>query len=304
MSIGVTGTAQVVRQAYGDGLNPLFESDSFVGYAFPAVVDLFGDGLPELLWGHCGYLNAVLAGDGQRIWQTPIPKQYRGAIADGSGRQQWRRERGVAGFDCGRGAPVSSGGRRGFCWSSTTGYGPIRMWSPAMWTAMGATSSCLAVAPKLICVEQEEGTLRRAWTLEVEGRSSDIALADVDGDSFLDAVVTTTDGYVKAYMGEAAAHPRYRPWRARRKKTHLQPPYPNPIQQPSAYRLQRRAGRKGAARGFRPDWTAGVKTLVAAWHKPGTYRVRWDAEGLASGVYLVRLQTGDIVQERKVSLIK
>ena len=47
-----------------------------------------------------------------------------------------------------------------------------------------------------------------------------------------------------------------------------------------------------------------VKTLVAAWRKPGTYRVRWDAEGLASGVYLVRLQTGDIVQERKVSLVK
>ena len=44
---GVTGTAQVVRQAYGAGLNPLFESDSFVGYAFPAVVDLFGDSRPE-----------------------------------------------------------------------------------------------------------------------------------------------------------------------------------------------------------------------------------------------------------------
>ena len=47
-----------------------------------------------------------------------------------------------------------------------------------------------------------------------------------------------------------------------------------------------------------------VKTLVQAWRKVGAYQVLWDASELASGVYLVRLQTGDIVQERKVSLVK
>ena len=47
-----------------------------------------------------------------------------------------------------------------------------------------------------------------------------------------------------------------------------------------------------------------VKTLVEAWRKPGAYQVLWDASNLASGVYLVRLQTGDVVQERKVSLVK
>ena len=155
---------------------------------------------------------------------------------------------------------------------------------------------------KLICVEQEEGTLRRAWTLEVEGRSSDIALADVDGDSFLDAVVTTTDGYVKAYMGEAAAT-AVQAVESTPQKTHLQPPYPNPFN--SRVHIDFSVGPAGKVRleVFGPTGQR-VKTLVAAWHKPGTYRVRWDAEGLASGVYLVRLQTGDIVQERKVSLIK
>ena len=109
---------------------------------------------------------------------------------------------------------------------------------------------------KLICVEQEEGTLRRAWTLEVEGRSSDIALADVDRDGFLDIVVTTTDGYVKAYMGEAAATAVQAVESTPQKNTSTAA-LSQPIQQPSAYRFQRRAGRKGAARGFRPDWTAG-----------------------------------------------
>ena len=39
----------------------MFSAPAFVGYAFPAVVDLFGDAAPELIWGHNSYLNAVLS---------------------------------------------------------------------------------------------------------------------------------------------------------------------------------------------------------------------------------------------------
>ena len=300
---GVTGTAQVVRQAYGytNGLNPLFESDSFVGYAFPAVVDLFGDGLPELLWGHCGYLNAVLAGDGQRIWQTPYRNNTEvqslmgvgDSNGDGSVELLASTADGVRLFQAADGAVLlefDDGVRA----HTDVVSGDV--------DGDGRDEFLFGSGTKLICVEQEEGTLRRAWTLEVEGRSSDIALADVDGDSFLDAVVTTTDGYVKAYMGEAAAT-AVQAVESTPQKTHLQPPYPNPFN--SRVHIDFSVGPAGKVRleVFGPTGQR-VKTLVAAWHKPGTYRVRWDAEGLASGVYLVRLQTGDIVQERKVSLIK
>ena len=300
---GVAGTAQVVRQAYGytNGLNALFESDSFVGYAFPAVVDLFGDGRPQLLWGHCGYLNAVLDGDGQRIWQTPYRNntevqslmgvgdsdgdgivELLASTADGVRLFQATDGAVLLEFDDGVRAhtdvvsgDVDGDGRDEFLFGSGT---------------------------KLICVEQEEGALRRAWTLEVEGRSSDIALADVDGDGFLDAVVTTADGYVKAYVGETAATAVQAVERTP-PKTHLQPPYPNPFN--SRMHIDFSVGRGGMVRleVFGPTGQR-VKTLVAAWRKRGAYRVRWDASELASGVYVVRLQTGDIVQERKVSLVK
>ena len=298
---GVTGTAQVVRQAYGYGLNPLFESDSFVGYAFPAVVDLFGDSRPELLWGHCGYLNAVLDGDGQRIWQTPYRNntevQSLMGVGDSNGdgtvellastAEGVRLFRATDGavlleFDDGVRAytdvvsgDVDSDGRDEFLFGSGT---------------------------KLICVEQEEGTLRRAWTLEVEGRSSDIALADVDRDGFLDVVVTTADGYVKVYVGEEAAT-AVQALERTPQKTDLHPPYPNPFN--SRVHIDFNVGRAGMVRleVFGPTGQR-VEKLVEAWHKRGAYRVRWDASELASGVYVVRLRAGDTVQERKVSLVK
>ena len=298
---GVTGTAQVVRQAYGYGLNPLFESDSFVGYAFPAVVNLFGDDRPELLWGHCGYLNAVLDGDGQRIWQTPYRNNTEvqslmgvgDSDSDGTVELLASTAEGVRLFRATDGAvllefddgvrahtdvvsgDVDSDGRDEFLFGSGT---------------------------KLICVEQEEGTLRRAWTLEVEGRSSDIALADVDRDGFLDVVVTTADGYVKVYVGEEAAT-AVQALERTPQKTDLHPPYPNPFN--SRVHIDFNVGRAGMVRleVFGPTGQR-VEKLVEAWHKRGAYRVGWDASKLASGVYVVRLRAGDTVQERKVSLVK
>ena len=50
----------------------------------------------------------------------------------------------------------------------------------------------------VLCLEVGEGVLQVAWSLDVGARASDLALSDVDGDGFLDLVVTTSDGYVKA----------------------------------------------------------------------------------------------------------
>lgn len=298
---GVTGTAQVVRQAYGYGLNPLFESTSFVGYAFPAVVNLFGDSRPELLWGHCGYLNAVLDGDGQRIWQTPyrnnteVQSLMGVGDSDGDGTMELLAStaEGVRLFRATDGAVLLE---------FDDG---VRAYTDVVSGDMdsdGRDEFLFGSGTKLICVEQEEGTLRRAWTLEVEGRSSDIALADVDRDGFLDIVVTTADGYVKVYVGEEAAT-AVQALERTPQKTDLHPPYPNPFN--NRVHIDFNVGRAGMVRleVFGPTGQR-VEKLVKAWHKRGAYRVRWDASELASGVYVVRLRAGDTVQERKVSLVK
>ncbi len=300
---GVTGTAQVVRQAYGysNGLNPLFESDSFVGYAFPAVVDLFGDSRPELLWGHCGYLNAVLDSHGQRIWQTPYRNNTEvqslmgvgDSDGDGAAELLASTAEGVRLFQAADGAVLLEfdDGVRAY---TDVVSGDV--------DGDGRDEFLFGSGTQLICVEQAEGTLRRAWTLEVEGRSSDIALADVDRDGFLDIVVTTADGYVKVYVGEEDATAVQAAERTPQ-KTDLHLPYPNPFN--SQVHIDFSVGRAGMVRleVFGPTGQR-VKTLVAAWRKRGAYRVRWDAGELASGVYVVRLQAGDTVQERKVSLVK
>jgi photosystem II stability/assembly factor-like uncharacterized protein len=45
-------------------------------------------------------------------------------------------------------------------------------------------------------------------------------------------------------------------------------------------------------------------TLVSEVKQPGTYSVRWDASGVASGVYFDRLSTPSFVQTRKLLLLR
>ena len=47
-----------------------------------------------------------------------------------------------------------------------------------------------------------------------------------------------------------------------------------------------------------------VAVLVDEKKAPGTYEVRFDASGLASGVYLYRLTAGSFVQTRKMLLLQ
>ncbi|MBI5472967.1 MAG: T9SS type A sorting domain-containing protein, partial [Ignavibacteriae bacterium] len=47
-----------------------------------------------------------------------------------------------------------------------------------------------------------------------------------------------------------------------------------------------------------------VATLVNEVKEPGEYSVQWDAEGLASGVYVCRMKAGDFVATRKLILSK
>jgi hypothetical protein len=45
-------------------------------------------------------------------------------------------------------------------------------------------------------------------------------------------------------------------------------------------------------------------TLVSERQPAGTYRVQWDASGMASGIYLYRLEAGNSVQIRKMILAR
>jgi len=45
-----------------------------------------------------------------------------------------------------------------------------------------------------------------------------------------------------------------------------------------------------------------IATLVDGEKEAGEYEMQWTAQGLPSGIYLVKLQTGDAVQTRKVVL--
>jgi hypothetical protein len=45
-----------------------------------------------------------------------------------------------------------------------------------------------------------------------------------------------------------------------------------------------------------------VAVLLNEERKPGTYTVTWDATGKASGIYLCRMQSGEFVQVRKITL--
>jgi hypothetical protein len=65
-----------------------------------------------------------------------------------------------------------------------------------------------------------------------------------------------------------------------------------------------------SARGSRSDAKVNdvrgreVAVLVNERRPPGTYEVRFDADKLASGVYLYRMQAGDFVQTKKLLLLK
>jgi hypothetical protein len=47
-----------------------------------------------------------------------------------------------------------------------------------------------------------------------------------------------------------------------------------------------------------------VAVLVNEKKAPGGYEVRFDASGLASGVYYYRLAAGSFIQTRKMILVK
>ena len=47
-----------------------------------------------------------------------------------------------------------------------------------------------------------------------------------------------------------------------------------------------------------------VAVLVNERKEPGSYTVTWDGGAMASGMYVYRIQSGSIVQSRRMMLLK
>ena len=83
----------------------------------------------------------------------------------------------------------------------------------------------------------------------------------------------------------------------------LHPPYPNPFNRRAVVRFEMRA-----ASFVRLDvydvWGRAVENLVSGFLPAGEHRVWLDGKNLASGLYFIQLQAGDIKQTNKIVLIK
>jgi len=83
----------------------------------------------------------------------------------------------------------------------------------------------------------------------------------------------------------------------------LHPAYPNPFNPTTAVSFELRAASRVNLKVYD---TAGreVKTLVEGWREAGVHQVTFDGSGLASGVYLVRMEAGDFTATMKLVLLK
>ena len=83
----------------------------------------------------------------------------------------------------------------------------------------------------------------------------------------------------------------------------LYAPYPNPFNASTAISFKLQASSQVELKVF--DITGReVESLVSGHWSQGQHSVVWDADGMGSGVYFVRLEAGEFAQTRKILLVK
>ncbi len=148
------------------------------------------------------------------------------------------------------------------------------------------------------------------WSYDLGGERGEVVLAvpDLEGNGVPEVAVGTydldaNDGRALLLYGGGAPVPTDAEAGEAPEAFALDPAYPNPFNPATTlrYRLPEAAtvtldafdvlGRK-------------VWTHTAEQQPPGTYTVRFDGRGLASGLYVVRMEAGAFVQTRNVVLVK
>jgi len=79
--------------------------------------------------------------------------------------------------------------------------------------------------------------------------------------------------------------------------------YPNPFNSSTSIRYSLAKAGEMEMTVYDIAGRAAVK-LASGWRTEGEYQVGFDGDGLASGIYFVRLQAGDFAQTRKMALVK
>jgi endoglucanase len=114
------------------------------------------------------------------------------------------------------------------------------------------------------------------------------------------------------FGGEPAALGVHSDVRSEPEQYDLEQNYPNPFNGTTAIGIRLPAGRQGVRMSELSEVKLQVfdllgrlqTTLVEGRRGPGTYRVQFDAGGLASGTYVYRLTAGEFAQSKKMVLIR
>lgn len=83
----------------------------------------------------------------------------------------------------------------------------------------------------------------------------------------------------------------------------LEAAYPNPFNPRTVINLRYETGSRSHV-GIYSTQGALVDELINGYVEPGTYEITWDAAGMPSGVYIVRMTAGNVLRSRKIVLLK
>jgi hypothetical protein len=196
---GPSGNLAIIKNT----INSLFPNCSTY-YAVPVIADFNGDSQPDLFYGRCSYLTALLNKDCNLIWQ----KDYRAAGDNGcsylqgigSFYQKGRME--IAGIYKNaenngyefRFYNGSDGALIGVSPLANLGI-PTTDVVTADLDQDGADEALFGQGTSLVCMEAQG----LKWTLNLGAVPGEIALGDVNGDGLLEIAVCNSDGYLKIY---------------------------------------------------------------------------------------------------------
>jgi hypothetical protein len=79
--------------------------------------------------------------------------------------------------------------------------------------------------------------------------------------------------------------------------------YPNPFNPRTVISMQCEAGSDAVVTVYNTQGVP-VKELINGYVEPGTYEITWDAAGMPSGVYIVKMTAGNVLRSRKIVLLK
>ncbi|MDZ7795836.1 MAG: T9SS type A sorting domain-containing protein [Candidatus Marinimicrobia bacterium] len=79
--------------------------------------------------------------------------------------------------------------------------------------------------------------------------------------------------------------------------------YPNPFNPRTIISMRCETGSDAVVTVYNTQGVP-VKELINGYVEPGTYEITWDAAGMPSGVYIVRMRAGNVLRSRKIVLLK